>query len=106
MPFRKSKEFSSLFCSWYRQLLCARSCPLPHSESMIILLLILTQHHSTGDSYSRNKAPLTEGIFYSCVDRHDGRSDFLTHIMGDKSSNPTDLELSYDELHSNATVIM
>ncbi|GAQ03172.1 isotrichodermin C-15 hydroxylase [Aspergillus lentulus] len=52
------------------------------------------------------KAPLTEGIFSSCVDRHDGRSDFLTHIMGDKSSNPTDLELSYDELHSNATVIM
>ncbi|KAF4219234.1 hypothetical protein CNMCM6805_006955 [Aspergillus fumigatiaffinis] len=32
--------------------------------------------------------------------------DFLTHIMGDKSSNPAELELSYDELHSNATVIM
>ncbi|EAW16200.1 cytochrome P450 [Aspergillus fischeri NRRL 181] len=41
-----------------------------------------------------------------CINRQDGRSDFLTHIMGDKSSNPTELELSYDELHSNATVLM
>jgi hypothetical protein len=119
MPFRKSKEFSSWLCSWYLQLLCARSCPLPHSESTTILLLILTQLHFTGDSYSSRstwleiveqsfhiKAPLTEGIFSSCVDRHDGRSDFLTHIMGDKSSNPAELELSYDELHSNATVLM
>ncbi|KAH1466204.1 hypothetical protein KXX16_001666 [Aspergillus fumigatus] len=52
------------------------------------------------------KAPLTGGIFSSCIDRQDGRSDFITHITGDKSRNPTELELSYEELHSNATVIL
>ncbi|EAA64715.1 hypothetical protein AN2610.2 [Aspergillus nidulans FGSC A4] len=52
------------------------------------------------------RAVLPTATLRGCVDRQDGRSDFLTHIMGDKSRDPTELELSYDEVHSNATVLM
>lgn len=119
MPFRKLKESLGWLCSWCPQRLCARSCPLPHSGSMTILLLFLThiipaviltpevQHGwKMCSSFCDIKAPLTGGIFSSCIDRQDGRSDFITHITGDKSRNPTELELSYEELHSNATVIL
>ncbi|GKZ69421.1 hypothetical protein AnigIFM50267_004616 [Aspergillus niger] len=52
------------------------------------------------------RAVLPIATFRDCIDRQDGRSDFLTHIMGHKSRNPTEVELSYGELHSNATVLM
>ncbi|KAL2850177.1 cytochrome P450 [Aspergillus pseudoustus] len=52
------------------------------------------------------RAVLPTATLRGCVDRQDGRSDFLTHIMGDKSRDPTELELSYEEVHSNATVLM
>lgn len=52
------------------------------------------------------RAVLPSATFRDCIDRQDGRSDFITHITGDKSRNPTELELSYEELHSNATVIL
>ncbi|RAH61444.1 benzoate 4-monooxygenase cytochrome P450 [Aspergillus piperis CBS 112811] len=40
-----------------------------------------------------------------CIDRQDGRCDFITHIMGHKSRDPTELKLSYEEMHSNATIL-
>ncbi|KAH2643811.1 hypothetical protein KXV95_004337 [Aspergillus fumigatus] len=66
--------------------------------------IISHTHHSRGDSHSRSSTWLED--VQPCIDRQDGRSDFITHITGDKSRNPTELELSYEELHSNATVIL
>ncbi|KAL4902034.1 hypothetical protein BDW74DRAFT_169779 [Aspergillus multicolor] len=41
------------------------------------------------------------------IDRQDGRSDFLTLIMGGENERgKTNLDLSYDELHSNATLLV
>ncbi|KAL5340869.1 cytochrome P450 [Aspergillus crustosus] len=41
-----------------------------------------------------------------CIDRQDGRSDFLTHIMHDNSNRKTELQLSYKEIQSNATILV
>jgi hypothetical protein len=45
-------------------------------------------------------------FFVRCITRQDGRTDFLTAIMGANDKDKTPLNLTYDELHSNSTMFV
>ncbi|XRM40956.1 hypothetical protein ABZX51_004260 [Aspergillus tubingensis] len=71
---------------------------VPQVQGSIRLVLRLIPSLNLG-------AVLPTATFRDCIDRQDGRCDFITHIMGHKSRDPTELKLSYEEMHSNATIL-